>query len=173
LSQDEFAIFCEYINENFKKGFIWHSKSLVGALILFVKKKDGSFWMCVNYCGLNWFTIKNRYPLPFISRLLDQFSHAKVYTKIDLHDAYNLVHIREGDEWKIAFCTRYGHFEYVVMPFHLTNAPIIFQHLMNVVYPWIPGWFCGMLYWWHLHFFLRTWKSMNDMFDPKWVSMDN
>jgi hypothetical protein len=134
LSQDEFWTFCEYINENLEKGFIWHSKSLVGALILFVKKKDGSLWMCVNYCGLNWLTIKNQYPLPLILRLLDQFSHAKVYTKIDLHGPYNLVRIWEGDEWKIAFSTHYGHFVYVVMPFHITNAPINFQYFMNDVF---------------------------------------
>ncbi len=66
-----------------------------------------------------------------ISRLLDQLSHAKVYSKIALHGAYNLVRIRKGNEWKITFCTHYGHFEYVMMPFGFTNAPIVFQHLMN------------------------------------------
>ncbi len=80
--------------------------------------------MCVDYWELNRLIIKNQYPLPLISRLLDQFNHTKVYTKIDLHEAYNLVHIRKGDEWKIMFRTHYGHFEYVVMPFGFTNAPI-------------------------------------------------
>jgi hypothetical protein len=65
---------------------------------------------------------------------LDQVSHAKVYTKIELHGAYNLVDIQESDKWKIAFCTCYGHFEYVVMPFHLTNALVVFQHFMNNVF---------------------------------------
>jgi len=83
------------------------------------------------YHGLNWLTIKNWYLLPVISRLLDQLSHAKVYTKIDLRGTYNLVHIREGDEWKTSFRTCYGHFEYVVMPFGLTNAFVVFQHMMN------------------------------------------
>jgi hypothetical protein len=91
LSQDELVAFREYIDENLKKRFIWHSKFLVGAPILFVKKKDVSLWMCVNYHGLNRLTIKNWYPLPLISRLLDQLSHAKVYTKIDLCGTYNLM----------------------------------------------------------------------------------
>jgi hypothetical protein len=90
--------------------------------------------MCVDYRGLNKVTIKNRYPLPLISGLLDQFDQAKIHTKIDLCGAYNLVHIKEGDEWKTTFRTRYGHFEYNVMPFGLTNAPTIFQHLMNDVF---------------------------------------
>ncbi len=90
--------------------------------------------MCVNYCRLNQLTIKNQYPLPLISRLLNQFNHAKMYTKIDLCEAYNLVHIREGDDWKTIFKTCYNHFEYVVMPFGLTNVPTIFQHLMNDVF---------------------------------------
>jgi hypothetical protein len=133
LLQVELATLCEYINENLKKGFIWQSKFPIDALILFVKKKDGFLGMCVNYHGLNWLTIKNWYPLPLISSLLDRFNHAKMYTKIDLHGAYNLVCIRKGDEWKMMFKTHYGHFEYIVMPFGLTNAPIVF-HLMNNVF---------------------------------------
>ena len=126
MSQDEFAILKEYIDENLAKGFIRHSKSPAGAPILFVKKKSKSLQMCVDYRGLNKVTIKNRYPLPLISRLLNQLSQAKIYTKIDLRGAYNLVQVKEGDEWKTAFRTRYGHFEYLVMPFGLTNEPTIF-----------------------------------------------
>jgi hypothetical protein len=96
-----------------------------------VKKKDGSLRMYVDYCGLNKIIIKNRYPLPFIFGLLDQLDQAKIYTKIDLQRAYNLVWIKGSDEWKTMFRTRYGHFKYNVMPFGITNAPIIFQHLMN------------------------------------------
>ena len=99
-----------------------------------MKKKDGSLRMCVDYRGLNKITVKNRYPLPLISGLFDQLSQAKIYTKIDLRGAYNLVRIKAGDQWKTAFRTRYGHFEYNVMPFGLTNAPAIFQHLMNDVF---------------------------------------
>jgi len=90
--------------------------------------------MCVDYCGLNNVMVKNQYPLPLIFGLLDQLSQAKIFTKIDLQGAYNLVHIKEGDEWKMAFHTKYGHFEYNVMPFGLTNAPTIFQHLMNDIF---------------------------------------
>ena len=89
---------------------------------------------CVDYQGFNKVTIKNRYPLLQISGLLNQLGQAKIYTKIDLRGAYNLVRIEEGDEWKINFWTRYGHFEYFVMPFGLTNAPEIFQHLMNDIF---------------------------------------
>jgi hypothetical protein len=92
----------------------------------FIKKKDGSLWMCVDYRELNWLTIKNRYPLPLIWVLLDHFSNAKVYTKIDICGAYNLVRIQKGDEWKMTFRICYGHFEYVVMPFGLINVLVIF-----------------------------------------------
>jgi hypothetical protein len=78
--------------------------------------------MCVNYCGLNQLTIKNSYHLPLISRLFDQVSCTKVYTKFYLCGAYNLVCIQKGDKWKMASWTCYGHFKYVVMPFGLTNA---------------------------------------------------
>jgi hypothetical protein len=131
LSQNELTTFHEYIDKNLKKRFIWYSKSLISAAILFVKKKDGSFQMCVDYRGLNQLTIKNRYLLPLISKLLDQLNHVKVYTKIDLCGAYNLVHIWKGDEWKTTFKTYYVHFKYVVMPFGVTNTLVVFQHLMN------------------------------------------
>ena len=90
--------------------------------------------MSVNYCGLNKITIKNQYPLPFISGLLDQLGQTKVYTKIDLRGAYNLVRIKKGDKWKTKFWTKYGHFEYNVMPFSLTNTRVIFQHLMKDIF---------------------------------------
>jgi hypothetical protein len=90
--------------------------------------------MYIDYHELNWLTIKNWYFLPLILGLLDYFSHANVYTKIDLRGTYNLVHIRKGDEWKMTFKIHYGHFEYVVMSFGLINVPIIFQYLMNNVF---------------------------------------
>jgi hypothetical protein len=90
--------------------------------------------MCVDYHGFNRLTIKNQYPLPLISGILDQLSHAKVYTKIDLRGTYNLVRIQKGDKWKIILKTHYNHFEYVVMPFGLNNVLFIFQHLMNDVF---------------------------------------
>jgi hypothetical protein len=90
LSQDKLVILHEYINENIEKRFIRHSKSPIGALILIVKKKDGSLGMCVDYHGLNQLTIKNRYFILLILRLLNRFNHVKMYTKIDLCGAYNL-----------------------------------------------------------------------------------
>jgi hypothetical protein len=134
LSQNELATLRDYHDENLAKNFIRHSKSPVGAPILFVKKKDGSLRMCVDYRGLNKVTIKNRYPLPLISRLLDQLGQAKIHTKIDLRGMYNLVRIKEGDKWKTTFRTRYGQFEHIVMSFGLTNALAIFQHLMNDIF---------------------------------------
>ena len=124
----------EYLDDNLAKGFITPSESPAGSPILFVKKKDGSLRLCVDYRRLNDITIKNRYPLPLIGDLLDQLRHAKIYTKIDLRGAYNLLRIAPGEEWKTAFRTRFGLFEYRVMPFGLTNAPATFQHLMNNIF---------------------------------------
>ena len=134
LSPSELKALREYIEEHLANGFIRHSKSPAGAPIFFVKKKDGSLRLVVDYRGLNKVTIRNRYALPLISNLLERLSGAKYFTKLDLRGAYNLVRIRPGDEWKTAFRTRYGHFEYTVMPFGLTNAPAIFQHMANDIF---------------------------------------
>jgi hypothetical protein len=83
--------------------------------------------MCMDYREFNKITKKNRYPLPLISGLLEQLGSAKIFTKIDLRGAYNLVRVKEGNEWKTAFHTRYGHFEYSIMPFGLTNVPAVFN----------------------------------------------
>ena len=87
----------------------------------------------INYCGLNEVTVKNRYPLPLIHKMLNCFSKARIFSKIDLRGAYNLVQVQDGDEWKMVFCCRFGHFDYKVMPFVLTNAPAVFQNLMNQI----------------------------------------
>ena len=134
LSPTELEVLREYIDENLANGFIQHSRSPAGAPIFFVKKKDGSLRLVVDYRGLNKVTIRNRYALPLISSLLERLSGAKFFTKLDLRGAYNLVRIRPGDEWKTAFRTRYGHFEYTVMPFGLTNAPTVFQHMANDIF---------------------------------------
>jgi len=134
LSEPELKTLKEYIDENLAKGFIQPSKSPAGAPVFFVKKKDNSLRPVIDYRNLNSITIKNRYPLPLISELLNRLGKAKIFTKIDLRGAYNLVRIKPGDEWKTAFRCRYGHFEYLVMPFGLTNAPAFFQHLMNDVF---------------------------------------
>jgi hypothetical protein len=134
LSPTELEVLRAYIEENLENGFIRHSKSPAGAPIFFVKKKDGSLRLVVDYRGLNKVTIRNRYALPLISSLLERINGARFFTKIDLRGAYNLVRIRPGDEWKTAFRTRYGHFEYTVMPFGLTNAPAVFQHMANDIF---------------------------------------
>jgi hypothetical protein len=123
-----------YIAENLKKGFIRASKSPAGSPVLFVKKKDGSLRMCVDYRKLNDITVKNRYPLPLISSILDRFRKSVIFSKFDLRGAYNLLRIREGDEWLSAFRSEFGHFEYLVVPFGLANAPAVFQNMMNDIF---------------------------------------
>ena len=121
------------LKELLDKGFIRKSTSPAGAPVLFVRKKDGTLRLVIDYRKLNEMTIRNSYPLPLISELLDRVKGAKVFTKLDLKSAYNLVRIKEGDEYKTAFRTRYGHFEFLVMPFGLKNAPATFQHFINDV----------------------------------------
>ncbi|GJR01736.1 putative reverse transcriptase domain-containing protein [Tanacetum coccineum] len=104
-----------------------------GALILFVKKKDGSFRMCIDYHELNKLTVKNRYPLRRIDDLFDQLQGLSVYSKIDLRSGYHQLRVHKEDIPKTAFKTRYGHYEFQVMPFGLTNAPAVFMDLMNRV----------------------------------------
>ncbi|GJU97435.1 putative reverse transcriptase domain-containing protein, partial [Tanacetum coccineum] len=106
-------------------------RELSGAPVLFMKKKDGSFRMCIDYRELNKLTVKNRYPLSRINDLFDQLQGSGVYSKIDLRSGYHQLHIKEEDIPITAFRTRYGHFEFQVMPFGLTNAPAVFMDLMN------------------------------------------
>ena len=115
--RQELKVLRGYLDENLKKGFIRESKSPAGYPILFAPKKDGSLRLCVDYRKLNDITIKNRYPLPNIGELQDRLGRAKIFTKLDLRGAYNLIRMKEGEEWKTAFRTRYGHYEYLVMPF--------------------------------------------------------
>ncbi|GJX60822.1 putative reverse transcriptase domain-containing protein [Tanacetum coccineum] len=131
LAPSEMKELSEQLKELSDKGFIRPSSSPWGAPVLFVKKKDGSFRMCIDYQELNKLTVKNRYPLPRIDDLFDQLQGSSVYSKIDLRSGYHQLRVREEDIPKTAFRTRYGHYEFQVMPFGLTNAPTIFMDLMN------------------------------------------
>ena len=113
------------------KGFVRPNVSPWGAPVLFVKKKDGSFRLCIDYRQINKVTIKNKYPLPRIDDLFDQLSGAKVFSKIDLRSGYHQLKITESDVSKTAFRTRYGHYEFLIIPFRLTNALAAFMDLMN------------------------------------------
>nr|GEX16936.1 putative reverse transcriptase domain-containing protein [Tanacetum cinerariifolium] len=133
LVSSEMKELSEQLQELFDKGFIRPSSSPWGAPVLFVKKKDGSFRMCIDYHELNKLTLKNRYPLPRIDDLFDQLQGSSVYSKIDLRSGYHRLRVREQDIPKTSFRTRYGHYKFQVMPFGLTNAPAVFMDLMNRV----------------------------------------
>ena len=134
LSPDELKTLRTYIDDNLQKGFIRASQSPSAAPILFVKKPDGGLRLCVDYRGLNKVTVKNRYPLPLINELFDRLRNARYFTKCDMRDGYHRLRMAPGEEWKTAFRTRYGLYEYTVMPFGLCNAPGTFQHYVNDVF---------------------------------------
>jgi hypothetical protein len=131
LSSEENKKLDEFLDENLKSGRIQSSKSPMASAFFFVKKKDGSLRPVQDYRKLNEMTIKNRYPLPLISELIDKLKKAKYFTKLDIRWGYNNVRIKEGDEWKAAFRTNRGLFEPLVMFFGLTNSPAMFQNMMN------------------------------------------
>ncbi|GJV25977.1 putative reverse transcriptase domain-containing protein [Tanacetum coccineum] len=133
LAPSEMQELSNQLQELTGQGFIRPSTSPWGAPVLFVKKKDESFRMCIDYRELNKLTIKNRYPLPRIDDLFDQLQGSSVYSKIDLRSGYHQLRVRNEYIPKTAFRTRYGHYEFQVMPFGLTNAPAVFMDLMNRV----------------------------------------
>mgnify|MGYP004715960303 CR=1 FL=1 len=115
-------------------GFIRESESPWGAPVLFVKKKNSSLKLCIDYRGLNDVTVKNKYPLPHIDELFDQLQEAVVFFKLDLRQGYYQLRIRQEDIPKTAFNSRYGHFEFAVISFGLTNAPTAFMDLMHRIF---------------------------------------
>ncbi|MBW0492657.1 hypothetical protein O181_032372 [Austropuccinia psidii MF-1] len=134
LSKQESDKLRAYISENVKKGFMWPSSSSTGAPVLFIKKKDGGLRLCVDYRKLNAVTRKNKYPVPPMNQLLNHFNGSSIFSKIDLHGAYNMLRIKEGDEHLTCLRTKYGSYEYLVMPFGLTNVPASFQNLFNDIF---------------------------------------
>ena len=122
------------LQELLEKGFIRPSASTWGAPVLFVKKKDGTLHLCIDYRQLNKLTIKNKYPLPRIDDLFDQLKGASIFPKIDLRSGYHQMKIKDVDVHKTAFRIRYGHYEFLVMPFGLKNALTTFMDLMNRVF---------------------------------------
>jgi len=134
LSETELQALREWLKEMERTGKIQRSTSPAGSPILFVPKPNGKgLRLCVDYRGLNKMTIPNRYPLPLMQELQDRVQGAQWFTKLELKNGFNLIRIRQGDEWKTGFRTRYGLFEFKVMPFGLTNAPSTFQDMMNHV----------------------------------------
>ncbi|KAG8474975.1 hypothetical protein CXB51_031666 [Gossypium anomalum] len=134
MALKELAKLKAQIQELLDHGFIRPSMSPWGAPVLFVKKKDSTIRMCINYRQLNKLTIKNKYLLPKIDNLFDQFRGVSVFSKIDLQSSYHQLRVKETDVHKTKFRAQYGHYEFLVMPFGLTNAPATFMDLMNRVF---------------------------------------
>ena len=131
MSQNELEVLKKYLDDNLRKGFISPSSSPVASPVLFVKKPGGGLRLCVDYRALNALTTKNQYPLPLIRETLSRLSKARFFTKLDVIAAFNRIRMAKGDEYLTAFRTRYGLFQYNVMPFGLTGAPSTFQHYIN------------------------------------------
>ena len=115
-------------------GWIRPSKSLISSLVFFIKKKDGSLWLVQDYWALNAITVKNKYPLPLISKLINKLQGAKYFTKLDVQWGFNNVQMKDGDEWKAAFQTNQGLYEPLVMFFGLTNSPATIQTMMDRIF---------------------------------------
>jgi len=131
MSEDQLKKVRTYLDENLKRGFIRPSKSLTEYLILFVSKKNGTKWLCVNYRQLNKIIRQDSYSLLLIEELQDRLGRAKWFTSLDLKEVYYWVQMKKGKEWKTAFWTRYRHYKYTVMLFELKNTPVTFQRLIN------------------------------------------
>jgi len=131
LSPKELLELDKYLDKALKNQWISPSKSQVAAPCFFVKKPNDGLRLCIDFREINAISQKNHYPLPLISSLLDRLGRAKIFTRLDFPDAYHLIRIKAGDEWKTAFRCARGTFEYNVIPFGLCNAPAAFQNFMN------------------------------------------
>ena len=134
LTPEEQIELDKFLKENIDKGYIRNSQSPMASPFFFVKKKDGKLRPCQDYRYLNEWTIKNAYPLPLISEILDKLKDAKYFTKLDVRWGYNNVRIKDGDEWKAAFKTNRGLFEPTVMFFGMCNSPATFQAMMDATF---------------------------------------
>ena len=133
LSAKELAVLQEYLNINLTNRFIQPLQFSAGALVLFASKSNEGLQLCVNYCRLNAIMQKNQYSLLLINKIMNHVCGAQIFTKIDVQNAYYYIYIHKGDEWKTAFCTQYGLYKYLIMPFSLTNAPVSFQSYIHKV----------------------------------------
>ncbi|KAJ8063485.1 hypothetical protein OCU04_007361 [Sclerotinia nivalis] len=131
ISRDELKALQEWLRENLAKGFIRSSSSASASPVLFVKKPNGDLRFCVDYCALNNLSMKDRYPLPLTKKSLNNLKGMKYFTKIDIISVFNNIRIKEGQEYLTTFCTRFGLFETLVIPFGLTGAPAMFQRFIN------------------------------------------
>ena len=134
LSSSEQKELNAFLKENLETGRIRPSKSLMASLVFFIKKKDGALHLVQDYHALNAITVKNKYPLPLISELIEKLRGARYFTKLDIRWGFNNVRMKEGDEWKAVFRTNHGLFEPLVMFFGLTNSPTTFQTMMNDIF---------------------------------------
>ena len=131
----------KFIKEQLKKGYIQKSKSPYASAFFFIKKKDGKLCPIQDYRKLNQYTIRNKYPLPLIPELISQVKNASIFSKFDIHWGYNNVRIKEGDQHKAAFKTKYGLYKPNIMLFGLTNSPATFQAMMDqILQPWGDKW---------------------------------